>query len=239
MDIELVLDQAEFGAYIRLIAAAAECRPAGPEGTRHMTPAPSSTPATRSRCLRSMLIAAAASGTLLAAIAPTATAAAASGGTIGTFRLSGQMSGTLKVVQSGTAPDGLGQYGCQVTPPGGAPTPQDLVNFFGVKLPLGGHTTAETSVELAIAVTTEGKTESLGKSHNSWYSTVTLSVVAGGKNYNWESFSGTASLKAHGDGGSVDASLEPAGKHLDDPIASGKATGTIHLSGSFSSCHSG
>jgi hypothetical protein len=219
MDIELVLDQAEFGAYIRLIAAAAECRPAGPEGTRHMTPAPSSTPATRSRCLRSMLIAAAASGTLLAAIAPTATAAAASGGTIGTFRLSGQMSGTLKVVQSGTA--------------------QDLVNFFGVKLPLGGHTTAETSVELAIAVTTEGKTESLGKSHNSWYSTVTLSVVAGGKNYNWESFSGTASLKAHGDGGSVDASLEPAGKHLDDPIASGKATGTIHLSGSFSSCHSG
>jgi hypothetical protein len=32
MDIELVLDQAEFGAYIGLIAAAAECRPAGPEG---------------------------------------------------------------------------------------------------------------------------------------------------------------------------------------------------------------
>jgi hypothetical protein len=166
-------------------------------------------------------------------------AAAASGATIGNFSFTGRFSGTLKVQRTGSASDGLPLYGCQVTPPGGSPTPQDLVNFFKVKLPLGGHTVAESDVELAVAVTANGKVESLGLNHGSYYSSVTLSLVVDGKNGNWESVSGTASLKAHGNGGSVDASLVPAGKRNGEPISSGNATGTIHVSGSFSSCHSG
>ena len=173
---------------------------------------------------------------LVLAPAVMATAAAPSAGTIGTFKVTGQIAGTLKVPQEGKGTSGLPLYGCQV----GDVSNQVLINFFNVKLPLNGRTTAETAVEGNVKVASDGKTASLAPiDKTNFVNTVSFSVTVGKKTYNWSSISGTVSLKAKGDGGSFNASLVPAGspKVSNDPLASGSATKPVHFSGSWSSCH--
>lgn len=195
-----------------------------------------SPPRVTTRALRATAVAFTALCSLVLAPAVMATAAASSGGTIGTFKVTGQVAGTLQVPQQGKGTSGLALYGCQV----GVVTTQVLINFFNVKLPLNGHTTAETTAVGNVKVESDGKTESLAPINKTdFVNTVSFQLTVGTKTYNWSSISGTVSLKAKGDGGSFNANLLPSGSPQvsSDPLASGSATKPVHFTGSWSSCH--
>ncbi len=207
-------------------------RPLDDHSSSQLSPRPRVT----TRALRATVAASTALCSLVLAPAVMATAAASSGGTIGTFKVTGQVAGTLKVPQEGKGTLGVPAYGCQV----GVVSTQVLINFFNVKLPLNGHTKVETAVEGNVNVESDGKTESLAPINKTdFVNTVSFQLTAGTKTYNWSSISGTVSLKAKGNDGSFSANLVPSGspRVSSDPLASGSATKPVHFTGSWSSCH--
>jgi hypothetical protein len=174
-------------------------------------------------------------GTPVAAIVFCGTAASAGPATIGTFRLTGQIAGTVTVPASGRSSDGTPRQGCQVS----LHNKQVVISMFTLDLPLNGKVAKESDVAVSVSVAKDGSTASLKYSLDN-LNGVTLLLTANGSTYSWSSLSGTVTLKPKGNGGSFTAHLLPTGStrfHNASAITSGKATAPVTISGSFSSCH--
>jgi hypothetical protein len=159
-----------------------------------------------------------------------ATAAGASGGTLGTVKTSGQVSGKITLSSTTTGPDGIPLHGCQV----GQESTQILINLPSTKVTLNGKSVRIKGSDIIVGVTKNGNTEQITPTGSAG---VELQIVTGGKNYNWAATSGTVNTKAKGNGGSFNVTMPPAGKASGNAIEAGKATLTAKMSGSFSSCH--
>jgi hypothetical protein len=150
-----------------------------------------------------------------------------SGGTIGSFKFGGALSGRLKTSRKWTVPPGpLIVAGCQITT---TPTEADL-NFFNAKLKLKGHMVTVNggspgiAAEIGIQVSRRGNTESLAGLNAP--ALVSFNAFVKGKAYAWQSNTtptsplkggGTVRTNARNTAGAVDATLiptTPAALHL-------------------------
>jgi hypothetical protein len=177
-------------------------------------------------------------------------AATATGGTIATFRFSGQLGGTLKVPKRWNLGDTLTQAGCEKT------IDKTSLNifFYNVKLALNGHKTAvdggsrNVAVLLNVQVGRYGSTESFANQATpggvpDFPASINLNAYAGRRFYSWESnagsstvvSAGTITTNASGTGGSLTATLVPTGTGLPTGVGS-HATGLLHVKGSWSHC---
>lgn len=162
------------------------------------------------------------------------------GGTNGKFTFSGQVSGTLKLPKKWNLGYGQSVHGCRMSNPD-----QLTLFFFNVKLPLDGHKTKLSGVEVELEVGEDGDTESLVSTGQvgpatSYAAAVDLLLNAGGASYAWASTSGTITTNARGTSGSFSAGLVPSG---DDGLpadagSSGSASQPVNITGSWSSCQS-
>jgi hypothetical protein len=195
----------------------------------------SEAPPSSKRTRRAIATAALLLGASVAATVLCATAASAGPATIGTFKLTGQIAGTVTLPASAEGSLGVPLQGCQVA----LHNKQVLINMFTLHLPLNGKIVKESNVEVSVSVAKDGSTASLKYSSENLNGIAVLLTV-NGSTYSWSSISGTVELKAKGDGGSFTAHLVPTGSallHNASPITSGKATAPVTISGSFSSCH--
>jgi hypothetical protein len=187
------------------------------------------------RTTRLVMVTALAFGAPIVATALTASAASAGPSTIGSLTLTGQIVGKAEVYSSAVSSLGIPLEGCQV----GQQNNSVLINLFTLDLRLNGKVVKESDAEVTIQVAKDGASSSL-KFSNETPNGVGLQLVAGGSTYLWSSLSGSVELKSKGDGGSVNATLVPAGStllHASNSLESGKATSSITIAGSWSSCH--
>jgi hypothetical protein len=154
--------------------------------------------------------------------------------TLGTFKLTGQVTGTVTATAMVKGADGLTGYGCQLEQ--GAPVSENV--FLPVsKLSLNGHSTTLTAIEVTVGVASDGAGEHINRTSDP-NAVVELALNVGTRTYLWTATSGTVSLKAKGDGGSFTADLVPSGSLPGGtPLQSGGATKPLQMSGSWSSCH--
>jgi hypothetical protein len=142
-----------------------------------------------------------------------------SGGTIGSFKFGGALTGRLKTYRKWTVPPGpLIVAGCQIT---STPTDADL-NFFNAKLKQKHHLVTVNggspgiAAEIDIQVSRRGNTESLAGLNAP--AIVSFNAIIKGKAYAWQSNTtptsilkggGTVRTNARNTAGSVDATLIP------------------------------
>ncbi len=172
------------------------------------------------------------------------------GGTIGTFRFSGELHGTLKAPKSWNLGYTLTQAGCEKT----IAKTSFNVFFYNAKLALNGTAIVLTggypgaAVLLNVVVQKYGNTESLGNTGTTggapdFAAAVSINAYDGHKLYSWETnagsatvvSSGTITTNAQGTGGSLDATLVPTGTGLQTGV-SGAATSTLTIRGSWMNC---
>jgi hypothetical protein len=188
---------------------------------------------------------------LAVAVPAVATAAdTPTGGTIGTFRFSGQLAGTLKVPKRWNLGYTLTQAGCEKT----VDKTSFNLFFFNVRLALNGRKTGlngkgnNIPVALNVQVNHYGGTESFANQAApggapEFVASINLNAYAGRKVYSWESNAGSSTVvsggtittNSSGTGGSLTATLVPTGTGL--PTGAGShATGLLHVKGSWSHC---
>jgi hypothetical protein len=172
------------------------------------------------------------------------------GGTIGTFKFSRELSGTLELPDKWKVDSSEIQAGCQKTVD---PTSFNLY-FYSVKLSLGGHPTALSGsaqgspVTVNVQVHKYGNTESFANQSSTgaapvFPASINLSVTAGKTVYSWESNAGSATVRSSGTittdhggtSGSLNATLVPTGTGLPTGVG-GHATGLLTIKGSWSKC---
>jgi hypothetical protein len=172
------------------------------------------------------------------------------GGTIGTFRFSGELRGTLTVPKKWNLGYTLTQAGCEKTV---AKTSFNLF-FYNVKLSLNGHETsltggfASAAILLNVAVQKYGNTEPFANqstpgSAPNFPAGAGINVYVGRAEYGWETnagsaavvSSGTVTTNAAGTGGSLTATLVPSGTGVPTGPSS-HATGLLTIKGSWTSC---
>jgi hypothetical protein len=180
--------------------------------------------------VRSGLVALAALSSLAVAPLIIASPASASGKTIGSYHFTGEVAGTLKVPEQFSGIDGLPTYACQVQ----QENTQILLQLSKEKLVVNGHRASLSSLQIAASVSKDGATEQISSGSSA---SVNLIIAIGKKNSEWQSTSGTVTIKPKGNGGSFSADLVPAGTLSGNATQSGGATKAVHLSGSVSSCH--
>jgi hypothetical protein len=190
--------------------------------------------------------------TVLAVSVPAVALAAdtATGGTIGRFRFSGQLAGTLKVPKRWNLGYTLTQAGCEKT----VDKTSFNLFFFNVKLALNGRKTAlngkgkNIPVLLNVQVNHYGATESFANQATpggapDFVASIGLVANAGRKVYSWESNAGSSTVvsggtittNSSGTAGSLSATLVPTGTGLPTGAAS-HASGLLHVKGSWSHC---
>ncbi len=179
---------------------------------------------------------------------PSATIAGkvAAGHSIGTFTLSGQAAGRLRLPATWEDTHHgkvlLHSPGCQFTADG--PTSLDL-SFYNDTLKLGGHKRKLASAEMTVSLQKDGNVETLAPSGEAGEellneAAVGLAVKVGHKTYNWGSRSGTVSSNTKGTRGEISGTLVPAAEdgQIGDLGSSGAATSPIDVTGSWSACES-
>jgi hypothetical protein len=177
-------------------------------------------------------------------------AATPTGGTIGTFKFSGELGGTLKAPKRWNLGSTLTQAGCEKT----VNKTSFNVFFYNVKLTLNGHETAliggyqGAAILLNVVVRKYGDTESFANRATpggvpDFGASVNFNAYSGRTAYSWETnagsstvvSSGTITTNAKGTGGSLSATLVPTGTGLPTGV-SGHATALLTIKGSWSSC---
>jgi hypothetical protein len=161
----------------------------------------------------------------------------ATAGTIGSFALTGQVSATLAVpeefthtmVMAGTTVPGVALYGCQV----GQEDTGIVINIPNQTMKLNGHSVAATGVGFELTVVKDGNSEAITPSNES----VVFDLVVSGRDYQWQGTSGTISTKANGEGGSFNAVLIPSRVDPGVGIPFDNASKSVHVHGSWTSCH--
>jgi hypothetical protein len=179
---------------------------------------------------------------------PSATMAGkvAAGHSIGSFTLSGQAAGRLRL--PATWEDTyhgkvrLHSPGCQFTADG--PTSLDL-SFYNDTLKLGGHKQRLTSAEMTVSLQKDGNVETLVPTVEAsedllYEAAVGLTLKVGRKTYNWGSHSGTVSSNAKGTTGAISGTFVPTAEdgQTGDLGSSGAASSPINVKGSWSACES-
>jgi hypothetical protein len=172
------------------------------------------------------------------------------GGTIGTFKFSRELSGTLKLPDNWKIDSSDTQAGCQKTVD---PTSFNLY-FYNVKLSLDGHPTALSGglagnpVIVNVQVHEYGTTESFANQSSTgaipvFPASINVSVTASKKVYSWESNAGSATVRSSGTistthagtSGSLSATLVPTGTGLPTGVG-GHAKVLLTIKGSWSKC---
>jgi hypothetical protein len=172
------------------------------------------------------------------------------GGTIGTFTFSGELHGALKTAKIWNLGYTLTQAGCEKT----VAKTSFNVFFYNVNLALNGASAVLTggfqgaAVLLNVVVEKYGNTESFANraapgSPPDFMASVGFSAYHGHAQYTWETnagsatvlSSGTITTNATGTGGSLTATLVPAGTGLPSGLSS-HATAPLKLRGSWTSC---
>jgi hypothetical protein len=179
---------------------------------------------------RSRVVAFLALGSLALAPLALAVPAGASGSTIGTYKFSGEVSGTAKSQAQFSGKYGLKTYSCQVQ----QESNQILLQMVKPSLTVNGKKTTLTSLQITVGVGKDGAAETIGGSSEAQ---VTLTTASGTKNSEWTSTSGTATVKPKGNGASFAVVMAPAGSLSGNPVQSGDAKSSVHLSGTVTSCH--
>jgi len=180
--------------------------------------------------VRSRLVALAALSSLAVASFIIACPASASGKTIGSYNFTGQVAGTVKTPEQFSGLEGLPTYACQVQ----QENTQILLQLSKEKLVVNGHKASLSSLQITAAVSKDGESEQISSGSSA---EVTLIIAIGKKNSEWQSTSGTVTLKPKGNGATFSAGLVPAGTLSGNATQSGGATKAVHMSGSVSSCH--
>jgi hypothetical protein len=180
--------------------------------------------------IQSRLVALAAMSLLAVAPLILASPASASGKTIGSYTFTGQVAGTLKAPEQFSGIEGLPTYACQVQ----QENTQILLQLSKEKLVVNGHKASLSNLQITASVPKDGVSEQISSGGSS---EVTLVIAIGKKNSEWQSTSGTVTIKPKGNGATFSAGLVPAGTLSGNAIQSGGATKAVHLSGSVSSCH--
>jgi len=163
-----------------------------------------------------------------------ASTAFASSNKIGSFQMSGEVSGSITIPTESSSTPGYAFYGC-VGQSSQSSTPAVLLQLTSAKLQVDGKSTTATGIEITVDVPSTGTTAKLMANGEA---KVELVLVSKGKTYLWASISGSAKITSRGTG-SLSASLLPAGSAslADNPVESGKATKPAQLNGTWTSCH--
>jgi hypothetical protein len=180
--------------------------------------------------VRSRLVALAALSSLAVAPLIIASPASASGKTIGSYSFTGQVAGTVKAPEKFSGLEALPTYACQVQ----QENTQILLQLSKEKLVVNGRKASLSSLQITAAVSKDGESEQISSGSSA---EVTFIIAIGKKNSEWQSTSGTVTLKPKGNGATFSAGLVPAGTLSGNATQSGGATEAVHLSGSVSSCH--
>ena len=145
---------------------------------------------------------------------------ATSNGSSGSFILTGDVSGTLKV--PGHLPGGA--TGCTITINVGAVKSwSEDFNFYGSKLTVDGQSKRVKFVDLQVGVRSLGRRFTLGAGTNSPNN---IYVMIGSEHYSWNSVAGTVSTAKGGHSGSLAGEL----------TAGGYQPGPTMIQGSWSGC---
>ena len=213
----------------------------------HRTPTPRRTPYHRANVPTIAALVA-----LCALSLPSLTLAAytPTGGTIGTFRFSGELRGTLKAPKLWNLGYTLTQAGCEKT----IAKTSFNVFFYNAKLALNGTKIVLTggyqgaAMLLNVVVQKYGNTESFANKGTpggapDFVAGVSINAYDGHEEYSWETNAGSASVvssgtittNAQGTGGSLEATLIPSGTGLPTGV-SGHATTPLTIRGSWTSC---
>jgi hypothetical protein len=151
-------------------------------------------------------------------------------GAASTFAVTGQIQGGIPWSPTLKNQYGVLEAGCELTQ---TSTEIDLA-FPNTKVTLNGKSVEATDIGVSVVVNKLGDTEKNGGTFATGH--FVLNVTVGSKDFDWVAATGTVSTKAGGDGGSVNAVLDPAWQLMGIKDQSGSATKSVHISGTWASC---